>query len=546
MFKEYPLPDSFFSPLYRDYLEGKPEACRFYNGHFKTPGIFSVTADRVAAGYDRDRKTLAEVLRQINAAWGATGKSLENLEKLSDAGSVVVIAGQQAGLLGGPLYTVYKALGAIHTAARLEKELARPVVPVFWVASEDHDYNEIKDAWYMDGANTVQAVSLDLPHTGEPVGALALTADAVDEVMERFAGLLPETEFKKEIADRIREAGYGSNTPVDWFGRLMTGLFSPLGLVFFDPLNPGVKKLLAPFFTRVVEKQEESREFLAQREQEIANAGYGLQVERDAQASLLMHMGEKRTALLKEGKVYRTRDGKVEMDEGELLYQVRENPQRFSPNVLLRPLAQDYLFPTVCQLAGPGETAYFAQLGPLYWVFDIPAPVLLPRTAVTVVEPRAARYLEKYRLTVKDVLTDMDRTKKVILAQRSGLDPEAVFAGLRNRMKDAYDELKKELSRVDKQLVSLAEKNLERLFHETGYLEKKTGQVLGARNETVLRHLDNLATMLSPLGRLQERVFNIFLYLVKYGPEFFNELYGQFPAEPGHHLFYYRNNEEGK
>lgn len=540
MYEEYQLPASFLAPLYRDYLEGKPEACRFYNGHYKAPGIYAETAEKAAVGYDRDRKALVEVLRQVNSAWGATGKTLENLEKLARPDSVVVVAGQQAGLLGGPLYTVYKALGAIHVAARLEKELRRPVVPVFWVASEDHDFNEVKDAWLMDGTNKVQPVTLALPYAGEPVGSMPLLQEAVYSVLARFEELAPETEFKQDIVNLIRDTGQGAKTPADWFGRLMAALFSRLGLVLFDPLHPGAKNMLGPFLTRVVDRLEECRQALAQREAELAGAGYDLQVERDPQATLLMHMGEKRTALLKDENVYRTRDGKVKMEEGELVNIIRENPQSFSPNVLLRPLAQDYLFPTVCQLAGPGETAYFAQLMPLYRALGISAPVLLPRTSVTVVEPRAARYLEKYRLTVGDVLAEMKRRKKEVLAQSAGLDPEAVFGEGRRRIQDAYAKLKEELSRLDKQLANLADKNLERLFHEMGYLEKKTGQVLAARNETVLRHLDNLEAMLLPLGRLQERVFNIFMYLVKYGPEFFRELCSDFPAEPGHYLFYFK------
>ncbi|MBT9172407.1 MAG: putative cysteine ligase BshC [Syntrophomonadaceae bacterium] len=540
MLKPYALPPETLSALYRDYLTGLPRAVDFLGRHYADVRAFGETADRVTAAYQGERRGVADMLLAYNREMGSSAKTLENAEKLADPRALAVLAGQQAGLCGGPLYTVYKAIAAVKLADSLEKKLGCPVVPVFWVASEDHDFSEANHLWLMDKENRLQRVNLDLEHRGEPVGRLLFDESAVSQVVGKVAELLQESEFSGEVLEMLNETGKASFTPADWFARLFARLFADEGLVLFDPLLPQAREMLAPFFAEVAARQTEIKDTLQAAEANIRAAGYPLQVEREENASLLMWMGEQRSALYFRNGRFATRDGAVSFSTTALRESALTTPEKLSPNVLLRPLAQDRLFPTAAYLLGPGELGYFAQMLPLYSLFGIPRPVLVPRPGLTIVEPRLARYIRRYEIAEDNLLDGrLDSAMQKTVSRQNGIDVDALFSRLRRQMQEEYEGLQKELARLDKELVGLAEKNLQHVYAETAYLQKAAREKSRQKNEVIIRHFNALKQSLLPRELLQERVLNVIPFLCKYGPSFWQELKAEFPVMPGHYLYYF-------
>lgn len=539
MLKPFALPPETSPALYRDYLTGLPQAISFLGTHFGDPSLFQEKADMVTASYRGERRRLADMLVAYNREIGCSAKTLTMAEKLADPRSLAVLAGQQAGLCGGPLYTVYKAIAALKLADLLEGKLKRPVVPVFWVASEDHDFSEANHLWLMDKENRLQRVNLDLEHRGEPVGRLSLDESAVRQVAGKVAELVQESEFAGEVLEMLMETGKASCTPADWFARLFARLFADEGVVLFDPLLPQAREMLAPFFAEAAVRQTEIKGALQAAEANIRAAGYQLQVEREEDASLLMWMGEQRSALYFRDGRFATRDGAVSFNATDLREAVLSTPEKFSPNVLLRPLAQDRIFPTLAYLPGPGELGYFAQMLPLYRLLGQTSPVLVPRPGLTVVEPRLARYIRRYEINEDDLLLGLDHALQQTVTRQNGVDIEALFTGLRRQVQEEYSGLQRELARLDKSLVGLAEKNLQHVYAEMAYLQKAARETSRQKNEVVIRHFNALKQSLLPRGLLQERVLNVIPYLCKYGPSFWQRLKAEFPVMPGHYLYYF-------
>lgn len=538
MLKPYLLPAESLPGLYKDYLQNLPQATRFLGAHYQEPALFATKAQQVCAGFTQDREALTHMLLDYNKGLGCSVATEAQIEKLRDRQAVAVLCGQQAGLLSGPLYTIYKAVAAVKLAKKLEQELARPVVPVFWIAAEDHDFSEANHCYVMDQENRPQKIQLDLPHEGEPMGLLPLTDPAAEHVLTALRGLVPETEFLPGVTAMLEQARRRAATPVDWFARIMSSLFSAEGLVLFDPLLPQARAMASQVFQTAILRRQEAQDAMALREAALRAEGYPLQVEREADATLLMRMGKKRTALYWRNGSFTTRDGSQSYSREELLAIADSSPAALSPNVLLRPLVQDTIFPTLAFIPGPGETAYLAQVTALYPLFGIEAPVLWPRPGLTLLEPRLARYLKKYGVAEGELLTGLDDALQRELKNKNDLDLDSVFEHLRSHLALEYDHLKRDLGKVNPQLPALADKNLQHVYSQVRYLEEKAREEYKKKNEVMIRHFDALEQAVKPYGKLQERVYCILPFLIKYGPAFWEQLTAQFPDQPGHYLLY--------
>jgi len=538
MLKKCLSPGESMPGIYQDFLHNLPQATRFLGPHYSEPAVFAAKAEQVCAGFGGERAALAEMLLTYNRSVGCSAAALAQIEKLRDRRAVAVLCGQQAGLLTGPLYTIYKALCAVKLAAKLEAELVRPVVPVFWIASEDHDFSEANHCYVMDKEGKPRRIQLELAHGGEPVGQLALTEQAGQEVLATLAAVVPGSEFGAEIIAWLEEARSLAVTPVDWFARIMAKLFAGEGLVLFEPLFWEARSLASVVFRQAIQLRESAESALALREASLRAEGYHLQVEREAGATLLMRLGKKRTALYWRDGHFVTRDGLFRRTEAELLEMASAVPESLSANVLLRPLVQDKIFPTLAYIPGPGEIAYFAQVTALYPVFGIEQPLLWPRPGVTLVERRLAQYLEKYQVAEQEIFQSLDEALARELKKKSELDIDSIFAHLRGHLALEYEHLKRDLAKLNPQLSALAEKNLVHVYNQVSYLEAKAREEDKKKSEVMIRHFFALVQTLKPNGKLQERVFCLLPFLLKYGPSFWERLVSEFPDQPGHHLLY--------
>jgi bacillithiol synthase len=527
----------FYPPLFLDYKYNSSRVKGLYTHHYQEPGHYRDKAAFLRESFPGEsRRSLGGALEAYNKTLEAGKKTFENIGLLQQEDAVAVVTGQQAGVLGGPLFTFYKAAGAVALAQKLSRELKVPVVPVFWIAAEDHDFQEVNHLILQGQGGNPREIELPAKSDAYALEYVPLDQEGAAKFLEEYASLLPESEFKGETLARIRQSMENSATLTQWFGRLMAWLCKDTGLVFFNPLMPGIRRLAGPFLSSVGLKRQEMDRLLQARDREIVARGYPLQVKgKEGQLHLFAFLEGGRAALFfKEGRVL-TRQGEDLGALEEVAAKIAAEPGKYGPNVLTRPLLQEIFLPTVSYIGGPGEISYFAQVEPLYALFGLKAPVLYPRPGVTLLEPRMADYMDKYNLQERDLFRPRDAFKDYV-REKENSSIEEIFTSLERALSGEYRVLKEKLAEVDKSLEALTDTNLRRILKEVAYLKGKGEQAMKDRHKTAVRHFANLENACLPSGQLQERTYNIFSYLIKYGPAVVQDLQEKIPLAEGHYI----------
>ncbi|MFQ5778865.1 MAG: bacillithiol biosynthesis cysteine-adding enzyme BshC, partial [Terriglobia bacterium] len=345
------------TPLFLAYVYHYARVSAFYRYDPFDPASFRAAAGQVELEPGR-RRQVAQVLAEQCQRFGAGPQSEENIARLRDAETVAVVTGQQTGLFGGPAYSIYKALTAVHLAEKLTRE-GTPAVPVFWLASEDHDFQEVNHTLFLDNGGRCLALhDSSSPHEGAPVGQIAFSP-SIDALRQRAVRLWP-AEARSEAESLLSGYAPGANY-ADAFGRLLQRLLSARGLIVLDPAHPTLHALSRPLFRRALEQAEGLRARLRVRDRELSRAGYHAQVRlRDNATLLFLNLNGRRSPLRRRSQGFFL-PGPGERSLASLLEELEDTPERFSANALLRPLIQDFLLPTVAYVAGPAEVAYYAQ-----------------------------------------------------------------------------------------------------------------------------------------------------------------------------------------
>src|SRR5467141_1015504 len=392
-FRRLPHQPKVFVRLIDDYSSVQ----RFY-AHPPTMDAVRQVASSLEYPAER-RREVARILREQNAAFGASATAMGNLEKV-ERGAVAVVSGQQVGLFGGPAYAVYKALTAIQLAVELS-EAGIPAVPIFWMATEDHDLDEVRHVtWFESGKLTRFEPPADAAAAGHPVGQVQL-GPAIEENVKKAVELLsgPASETISQVLQECYRAGetYGGA-----FGKLFAQLFAEQGLILLDPLDARLHRIAAPLYKKAIEHRDELNEKLLERGKELESAGYDVQVKVTAKSTLLFTIRDgvrqpvaASNAHFKSGEATWTRE--------EALRLVDSSPEMFSANALFRPVVQDYLLPTAAYLGGPAEIAYFAQSSVIYEQLLGRMPVILPRAGFTIIDAKAEKLLQKYGLCIENL-----------------------------------------------------------------------------------------------------------------------------------------------
>jgi len=501
----------------------------FYAYDPSDPASFQRRREALTGAEGGDREALADALLAYNEKIGCTETTRRNIAKLRAANAAAVVTGQQAGVLTGPLYTIYKTITAILLARKWEAELGIPVVPVFWVASEDHDYSEINHIDLPDGRGGIERLTLPYtPHGKVSVGHLpALPAGL--ELIEALDYAVPDSVHKAEMLDLLRRTVQVSDNLAEWCVRLMSELFGRHGLVCFDPLEPAFRAQLGGFFNRALQANQAVGAALATATGRITAKGFAPQLSLEANNTnlFLYDAGERLPLASADGSQFWLRDrSDRSYTLAELLALAADCPDRFSPNAALRPVAQDVLFPTLAYVAGPGEIAYYAQLRDVYPVFGREMPIIYPRLSLTLLAADEAAGLARFALDPADVLAQGREAFADYLERVDPVGIDAVFDGLGQRFSAAYAELADTLSVLNPNLRPLSEGNLGRILYQVNYLRRKAKHRLRQNNRLVIREFEAILTNLQPKGEKQERVFNIFPYLIRYGAGLIDVLLG--------------------
>ncbi len=508
--------------LFEDYLDRSPEVLRFYTGDWGDVETWKDSARR-ASDHDGPRVQTAEVLRGANAPW-LTDRASERLAAVAEGRGVAVVGGQQAGLLGGPLYTLHKALTLIRLAGAAETFLEMPVLPVFWVASNDSDLEEAGKTAMVGADHRLQTFQIHStppmePYHGWPVGWVPL-GETADLLLKWTRRHLPETDFREGLLETIASAYHGEATVGSAFFQLMGTWLGPLGLVLLDPLDPGFKPLAYPLYERVLDDPACAERALEATAEDLKEAGYHRQLHMPSHRVPLFvtkQNGVRRPLIPSEDPGRVEVEGMGPVETAELLDP--EAPWHLDPNAALRPVLQDHLLPTAGFVGGPSEIAYFGQLGPLYDDLAVPRPVAVPRDRVVLVPRAAARILEKYSLAVIDFEEGPEHAARKVARDLFPEDLENAFERTEEAILGRMESLKQRVINFDETLEAPFDTSAGRMASELQKLEGKAVSNQSRKQEIVQQQAEKAAAWLYPDGRPQERVINPLPFAVRHSME---------------------------
>ncbi|MDP9115279.1 MAG: bacillithiol biosynthesis cysteine-adding enzyme BshC [Acidobacteriota bacterium] len=503
------------SQLFADLAYRFDRVARFYQHDPHDPESFQRAAAQIQYPDDR-RAALVAALRSQN------GDS-ESLRKLARPGTVAVVTGQQVGLFSGPAYTIYKAM----TAAQVARQLSArgiPAVPVFWLATEDHDFAEVNHAWVFGSSSEPTALRVGAPKEfsgkPKPVGRIPLINPPLHELRAALAGL-PYTDEVMGIVDQAYRPGAAMGSA---FRALLKTLLAKLDLIYLDPLDPAIRKIGAPFLAQALTAVPDLKAGFLARNKELSEAGYHAQVHVDAKTSLFFLLEKDERATLR----------RKDSDYAELAARA----DQVSPNALLRPVWQDYLLPTVAYVGGPGELAYLAQSQVAYELLLGRMPVAMSRSGFTILDARSQKLLDRYRMTITQVMTHQGALKERIA---QSLVPESVNNSLQTAATEItrqVDRLQSALATFDPTLAASAAKSRAKILYQLEKLGRKTARETLHRDERAQSDARHLSAMLYPHKHPQERFYSILPFLAQHGLDLIDRLSAAVdPMCPDHRVY---------
>lgn len=497
------------TPLFLDFLYHFDKVREFYP-HAPLGSEWISSSARQLQYDDKLRQRVADVLEQQNRQWGASVKTLENVSRFRN-GAQVVVTGHQVGLFGGPLFTLLKAVSLVRLVQEAERE-GVGAVPVFWLASEDHDLAEVNHVVLPDGAGGLKKVATKSHGSeGAPMSEVPLDAD----VAECLAAA-EEVVGGTEVMDWLRDAYQPGRSMGEAFAVLLTRIFADFGIILLDPSDAELHRLGTPIFRAAIEQAEELDKALIARGKQLQAAGYHEQVKVTPSSTLLFTFHEgARTVIRRANGDFAFGEQKVSRDE--LLAQIDAAPENFSANVLLRPVLQDHLLPTLGYIGGPAEVAYFAQVGVVYESLLRRITPALPRFSATLVEPHVDNLLKKYELNVTDCFHAAGELKRELAKKVLPPDLKRTMANAGQTLDATMTRVKAALSAVDPTLSEAVRRSTAKMTYQLEKLRTKAASAELRRNEVLSRHAARLASALFPDKTLQERLIGGIYFLARHG-----------------------------
>jgi bacillithiol biosynthesis cysteine-adding enzyme BshC len=508
--------------LFADFLAYSPKVQQFYpcSPNLNDWAIDQNPNSRFSAGR---RQQVTAILERQNRSWGASAATLSNLERLR-AGAAAIVTGQQVGLFGGPAFALYKALMAVRLAEQASKA-GVPTVPVFWLATNDHDLAEVNHVW-LSGLDGVPQLFTSESKGVEsaPVGNVVFDPE-IEPIVQQATDLLGDSE----VADFLRSSYRVGETYGSAFAKLMARLFSDIGVILLDPMDPAFGTIAEPIYRAAIEQAGELDEKLLARGKELETAGYHQQVKVTASSTLLFAIQNGARV-----PVHRRPNGNgadfsigvEKLSRAELLGRIAARPQDFNPNVLLRPIVQDYLLPTLAYTGGSAEVSYFAQVGVVYEALLGRTTPVVPRFSATLIEPKEDRLLEKYRLKLTDLFHGPEALQERVAAQTLPRELKQSFEQAHVALESALAEVNRSLQRLDPTLVESSKNAESKMRYQLNRLQSRAARAQLRHDELIGRHVTQLSNALFPHKELQEREFGGVSYLARHGTEFLRDIHG--------------------
>jgi len=511
--------------LVRAYLAGEDTVERFFGPRFDRWDTFEAKVREVDARFDRAARE-----RAAEAVIVPPGGDPARLERFVEEGGYMVTTGQQAALFGGPLYNLYKGLTAARLAEALEERIGKPVLPLFWVSSEDHDWEEACHADLVGVDNELHHVALahPSPEVAPALHRIPLGRD-VDGAVQAFLSYLPDTDFSGEYKDLLRDAFRPGRTLADGFHDVLQSLLAPYGVLFTDAVHPVVKRDSAAVMLAELDRAEELEGVLRGTAEALEGGGYALQVPiLEGSVNLFAEGPAGRERVYRENGAYRLRTSGEELTGDELKARFAADPKVLSPNVLLRPVVESALFPTLAYVGGPGEMAYFGQLREYFRAHGVTMPVVFPRWSATTVEGKIGKVLQKFDLEVESLDRPFHELASEVAREEVPGEVRAALGKLRGAIGSGIGELTKAARAVDDTLKGPVQQGGSQALGILDDLEKKVVQAVKRQSEVALSQLEKAQVHLFPGGKPAERVQSPFYFLARYGGSVLDAFYERF------------------
>lgn len=527
-FRKIPGATKLFSDFLYDF--GKVE--RFYAGDFrKDKNYLRVLKSIKERKYQREK--LSSILKEQSRRFDSPEEVYKKIEFLKEPDSLVIFTGQQTCLLGGPLFIIYKALTTIKLAQELSFRFSRSFIPLFWLDSEDHDFEEVRSTSIIDKENQLEEIRYSPAKTpsGEPMYKVVLEEE-INSCVEKLASSLHPTEFKDEVVQALENCYSKGESISASFAKWITRLLGKYGLVIVDPGDKELKKLAVDFFLKEIENPSKSMKLAKETGKTLESSGYHQQVVKSEEmVNLFLEVEEKRSTLKWSGEAIQIDGVDRKLNKNELSQIIEEEPERLSPNVLLLPLMRSYLFPTAAYIGGPGEISYYAQLKSVFEFFDVPMPVVYPRASITLIEDKIKQVLQKYSLEFIDLFQDPEILINSVLKKKFPDPLENTLEKKKNEILKILDSLEQELISSEPALKQNLETTRGKIDFELKRLGEKLFQAYRQKDQTLKEQVYKAKNNLFPANKLQERVLNLSPYLIKYGFGFVDFLYNKVKIE---------------
>ncbi|MBV7503836.1 bacillithiol biosynthesis cysteine-adding enzyme BshC [Bacillus sp. sid0103] len=512
-----------------NYLEQSPEIQPFFHYRFNER---TDDAKRVAELSNRSfpRLEVAEHIESFMKRFPSSEAVKESIDKLKSDNSLVVIGGQQAGVLTGPLYSIHKVISIIKLAEQKEAQLKVPVVPVFWIAGEDHDFQEVNHVFVPVNQKVDKWTYPERVLHKKMVSDIQINKEVCNSWVQNLIENFGETEHTNTLLEFAEEQISKSTTLVDFFANIIMELFKDYGLLIVDSGNKEFRMLQKEFFKQQILHHEAITSKLLEQQKQIGENGFPITIDANEQNANLFYYDQKMNDRIllefdRGNDCFVGKNGALAFSREQLVECAEENPVVLSNNVVTRPLMQEWLFPTVAFIAGPGEISYWAELKLVFEHFHIKLPPIVPRLNITILDRSVETDVNELRLNIADILSNGTvKERNQFLEEIKDKEVEALFLGIREQLVNQYRLIESKTVELDRGLLPLLKKNESYLLKEIGFMETKLNEAGKLKHDNLLKKYDRVDLALRPDGFPQERVWNIFYYLNQYGLNFIQDL----------------------
>ncbi|SET85598.1 bacillithiol biosynthesis cysteine-adding enzyme BshC [Salinibacillus kushneri] len=512
--------------LIRDYRNRDQNALQFFSYDPFDEKVYEKRLKDLSS-IDYQRKELSDVLKERNKKWGAPERTISNIERLKDEKSVVVVGGQQAGLLTGPLYSIHKMISIIKLAEEQEQALSVPVIPMFWIAGEDHDYEEINHVFLPRAERMKKFRTLQQQKKKSSVSHMTLDQELTHQWLDNLFKHMDETTYTKELYKNIKCIVDKSESFVDFFAQVTFYLFQHEGLVLLDSGDTKIRALENNYFQSLIHHQPEITKGVAEALHHTSQAGYSIGVDADkSDAHLFYHEnGERILLTIDEDGHWVGKNNDCSFTKEEMLDIAYHSPHLLSNNVVTRPMMQELLLPVLAFIGGGGEVSYWSLLKSGFEALQLKVPPVLPRLSFTLVDSKREKNLRSLSLSVDQVVQKgVDVERIAWLKRQTNAPVEEVGDQVKLTIEKVHQPLREIAKEIGDDLGQLADKNLSYLIREVDYLEQRIEYSLKLKHHQILQLFDDLELVLHPEGGLQERIWNVVYWLNQYGDDWIHEL----------------------